>query len=432
MSEATTLERPEGVDEAVWNQAVAMAEAIQPQQDAAIERRVQAAEERMRQEVALAMGIAASRSGAKTPTRPPLPGARGAVSGPTPFASWEDYMGAVVSSSRERAAVHEGLREIGAASGMSEGVGADGGFFLQVDMATDVLREIQETGLVWGLIPDSKKFPAPPQGNARKMPAVDETSRANGSRNGGVLAYWTAEAAALTATKTKFKTIGLELDKITALSYFTNEEMEDIPYVAAFVRSLHPEEMAFKIDDALVNGTGAGTVMGFLNSSALITVDAQPGQPAATVLYENARDMWARMPAKNRRNAYWLINQEIEPQLMGMYLAIGTGGIPVYMPAGGISGLPYATLFGRPVMPIEQASALGTKGDISLADMNAYWALLKGGAKQALSEHVQFTTDEVALRTTFRVDARPQWTSALTPFKGSKTISPFITLAARP
>jgi HK97 family phage major capsid protein len=114
-----------------------------------------------------------------------------------------------------------------------------------------------------------------------------------------------------------------------------------------------------------------------------------------------------------------------------MSLAVGTGGVPVYLPANGISGAPFATLFGRPVIPVEYAATLGTVGDVVLADLSQYGLLTKGGIKQASSLHVAFTTDEMAFRATYRVDGQPLWKSTLTPFKGSATQSPTITLATR-
>ena len=44
------------------------------------------------------------------------------------------------------------------------------------------------------------------------------------------------------------------------------------------------------------------------------------------------------------------------------------------MPPGGLSGQPYGTLLGRPVIPIEQCSTLGTVGDIILADLKQFIA----------------------------------------------------------
>ena len=54
----------------------------------------------------------------------------------------------------------------------------------------------------------------------------------------------------------------------------------------------------------------------------------------------------------------------------------------------------------------------------------------KGGVRAASSMHVAFTTDEMAYRFTYRFDGSPLWHSALTPFKGSATQSPFVALSS--
>ena len=102
------------------------------------------------------------------------------------------------------------------------------------------------------------------------------------------------------------------------------------------------------------------------------------------------------------------------------------------MPPGGLSSQPYGTLFGRPVIPIEQCQTLGDKGDIILADMSQYILADKGGVQSASSIHVRFVNDESVFRFVYRVAGQPIWHSALTPFTGAaNTLSPFVTLNAR-
>jgi HK97 family phage major capsid protein len=141
--------------------------------------------------------------------------------------------------------------------------------------------------------------------------------------------------------------------------------------------------------------------------------------------------MWSRMWARSRSNAIWTINQDCEPQLYAMSQVIGTAGVPVYLPANGISGRPYGMLFGQPVVPLEYNDTLGTEGDIVLADYSQYVVADKGGVQAASSMHVAFLTDEMVFRITYRVDGEPIWHAPLTPFKGTNTLSPFITLATR-
>jgi HK97 family phage major capsid protein len=101
------------------------------------------------------------------------------------------------------------------------------------------------------------------------------------------------------------------------------------------------------------------------------------------------------------------------------------------MPAGGASASPYSTLFGRPVIPIEQCATLGDKGDIILADMSQYAMIDKGGLAAAQSIHVKFLYDENVYRFIYRTDGQPMWNVALTPYKGSNSLSPFVTLNER-
>jgi HK97 family phage major capsid protein len=121
----------------------------------------------------------------------------------------------------------------------------------------------------------------------------------------------------------------------------------------------------------------------------------------------------------------------VAPQLYTLTLGIGTAGVTTYMPPGGLSGKPYATLMGRPVIETEFNPTLGTVGDIILCDMKAFLAATRGAVQATNSMHVAFTTDEMAFKYTMRVAGSPWWHTALTPFKGSNTQSPFVTLATR-
>ena len=191
------------------------------------------------------------------------------------------------------------------------------------------------------------------------------------------------------------------------------------------------EEFGFKVDDAILNGNGAGQPLGILNSDSLVVVSKESGQTAGTIVVENIVKMWSRCWGRSRQNAAWFINQEIEPQLYTLRLMTGDNGVPVYMPANGLADKPYSTLFGRPVIPLEQCSALGTKGDIILADLSQYLLIDKGGISAASSIHVRFLYDESVFRFIYRVDGQPVWNKPLQPYKGSGTLSPFVALADR-
>ena len=126
------------------------------------------------------------------------------------------------------------------------------------------------------------------------------------------------------------------------------------------------------------------------------------------------------------------VGVRIEPQLFTMSLAVGTGGIPVYMPAGGLNDAPYGRLMGLPAIAIEQAASLGTVGDIIFGNFrNGYILAEKGGIKADMSIHVRFLYDESVFRFVLRIDGQPIRSSALTPYKGSDDLGHFIALATR-
>jgi HK97 family phage major capsid protein len=314
------------------------------------------------------------------------------------------------------------------ALGLNESVSSEGGFAVQQDFSAELVKRVYETG---ALASRARKIPVSAGSNGLRMNAIDETSRLAGSRWGGILSYWLNEAGTKLATKPKFRQINLQLEKLIGLCYATDELLNDAAALQSVIMQGFTEEFGFQVDKAIFEGTGAGQPLGLMASPSLVTIAKETGQAAATVVAENVAKMWARAWAPGRANSVWFVNQEVEPQLDMMSMTIGLGGVPVYMPPGGLADAPYGRLKGRPVITIEHANALGTAGDIVLADLSQYILIDKGDIQAASSIHVQFLTDETAFRFVYRCDGEPIWNAPLTPAKGSATLSPFVALAVR-
>jgi len=319
---------------------------------------------------------------------------------------------------------------IKAATGMSGVVDSEGGFFLAPTFSDRLLERTYSTGQI---LPRVTRTPIGPNSNALTINGVDETSRATGSRQGGIRGYWinTPDGEAITASKPKWTQIGLKLQGLGAAVYATEDELEDVVALNARLNRAVPIELNFMLEDALFNGTGAGMPKGILQAGCLISVAKETGQQANTVTVENIVTMYARSWGAGRTGAVWHINQDIEPQLFTMGITFGTGGQAIYMPPGGLSAAPFATLLGLPVIPVEYCETLGTVGDIVLAQWGAYEMITKGGVKAAESISVKFLENERTFRFTLRTDGQPSWRVALTPFKGTVTQSPYVALATR-
>jgi len=352
-----------------------------------------------------------------------------AVTLPKPvFGSLGEQLLAVRSAAMPGASIDQRLLEVRAPLGMSAGSPSDGGFLMETQYSAGLWQRAYAAGEITSRC---FKLPIGDTADSVKIHGMDETSRATGSRWGGVRAYWVAEAGAITASAPKFRDIELAPKKLAVLVYVTGEMLRNPTVLEAVVNQVVPQEITFMTEDALLNGDGAGKPLGVLTSPALVTVSKEADQAADTIVAENISKMWSRLWAPARQGAIWLVNQDAEPQLDQLSLVIGAGGVPVYMPAGGMSDAPSGRLKGRPVIPVEHCQTVGDLGDIVLADFGQYALADRGGVEVASSIHVQFLTDQTCFRFLYSVDGLPLWNSALTPAHGTNTNSPFVTLQAR-
>ena len=81
-----------------------------------------------------------------------------------------------------------------------------------------------------------------------------------------------------------------------------------------------------------------------------------------------------------------------------MSLTVGDAGSAVFLPSGGVSSQPYASLFGRPLIPVEYCQTLGTEGDLILTDLSQYLLATKGNIQTDFSIHFRFVYSESVFR----------------------------------
>lgn len=320
------------------------------------------------------------------------------------------------------------VNRFAAASGMSAGVPSEGGAMLAPAFSQriwDMMQKAPEN-----LMPLCDVYTVEPGSDSLTMLAVAERSRAHGSRWGGVRGYWKAEAAQMAASNPKLREVKVEPQELYVFAYVTDKLLRGAGRaLTQFLERAASSEIVFLVNDAIVEGTGAGQPLGYKSSGAMVTIAKEGTQAAATVVTQNVNKMYARVPARLRMRARWFLNQDVEPALGE--LEAGSGGIPVYYPAGSIAGAPHSTLKGLPITPIEYAETLGTVGDISLVDLSAYFLGVRGNLQSDFSIHLRFDYAETAFRFMFEADGRPWIDEPLTPFKGTTKQSPFVNLATR-
>lgn len=309
--------------------------------------------------------------------------------------------------------------------GMSESVGSDGGVLVLPEFSQQILDRVYDNAL----FDMTDQYTV--SGNNMTFPRNAETSRATGSRAGGIQGYWVGEGGTITSSKPKIEEFTLKLSKIGVVVYLTDELLDDSGFaLEQYVTKKVSEEINFLIGDAIINGSGVNQPLGILNSGCLVTQTKESGQSAATITAANIVKMWSRRLASGKY--VWLRNQDTSPQMELLNVPVSTaGGQVVYLPPGGFSNSPYATLYGNPVIDTEFSATLGTVGDVILADLSQYITITKGAINQASSMHVEFVSDQMALRFTMRVAGAPWLKSAITPYRGTNTQSSFVCLETR-
>jgi HK97 family phage major capsid protein len=312
-----------------------------------------------------------------------------------------------------------GLREM-TRKALSEGTGADGGFLVPEEFMAEVQRvQLEET-----VVRANGARVLNMNSNIMRIPALNIASNASGSVFGGVSANWTGEAESKTPSAPKFKQVTLEAKKLVGYVESSDELNNDsIVTMGGLLQDLFTQTIAFEEDSAFLTGNGVGKPLGIVNAPATVAVTRTTASKVGTV---DLVAMLARFYRKGGQPV-WIINQSVLPEI---YKLKDENNNYILLPGSNsnISGALPTSIYGIPVVVTEKLPALGTSGDILLADMRYYLI----GDRQRItvdeSIHVKFQTDEKSWRFVTRVDGQPWIDSAITPRAGGSTLSPFVKL----
>jgi HK97 family phage major capsid protein len=338
-----------------------------------------------------------------------------------PWNSFGEYLQAVARAARPGG--YPEARLVRAPSGMQEADASAGGFLVAEEFAQDVIQSLYLKSPFLGQL-DRRQAKLL---GAINIPAIDESSRADGSRSGGAQAFWAqGEGVSVSNSWPHYKRVAFTPKKLMAVVPVTGELLADAPMLATVVRNALVAELEFKLSAAIISGTGAGQPLGLLNAPALIIVAKDTGQASKTITPTNVLGMWSRLAPPCKARACWLVAENVEDALA----SINNAATTLYT-ARGVYGNEDPLLLGRPVYFTEQSPLLGSQGDIILLDGEAY-TIVDGGIGSTLSTHVRFLNDEPMFRFVYRVDAQPLWASSISRYQGGATVSPYVTLATRP
>lgn len=324
----------------------------------------------------------------------------------------------------------EMLMQVAAGTGMTQAVNSEGGVLVPPAFSKSIWDKVLMRSN--SLLQYCDQIPVDMGNESITIPAINETSRADGSRMGGIQGYWKDELTQMSEKRPAFREVKLTPHELYVFAFISDKLLRHAPQTASRVlENGAADEIAFKIGDAIFEGDGLGKPVGIKSAPCTISVSKETNQPAATILPVNIRKMAARLHPNFRAGSAWFCNIDVLPVLEGMEWPVGVGGVPAFLPPGGMSDSPYSRLYGRDLIPIEYCSTVGTVGDLVLANFQAYAAAVRGMMDAQYSMHLKFDYAQTAYRIIFEVDGQPWLNSAITPFKGSNTLSAFVTLATR-
>jgi HK97 family phage major capsid protein len=330
--------------------------------------------------------------------------------------------------------MHKSMNRAAGDPSFQEGVYEEGGIFLEVETSMDVVRDMFNNDAILSRC-DRRTMTGPTDRldmiSASQDTRKDTATAPEVSRHGGVRWYWDHELDDLDFSAMKWEKQTVQVKKLRSAYNASEEILQDVGFLTGEVNQVVGDELAFKVQVELMDGLAPGAFIGLLNAPCKIETPKVATQAADTIIYENARDMKVRQ--RRFANSVWLIHQFAQPQLESLHIPIGDGGALVstmiYRPATGEGA--FDTLYGRPVIPIEQCEPLGDAGDIVNVDLSRYVVVDKGGMEMASSIHVFFVYDQRTFKFRVRMGGMPKDKTALQMYKGTDEVSSIITLAER-
>jgi HK97 family phage major capsid protein len=246
---------------------------------------------------------------------------------------------------------------------------------------------------------------------------------------GGVVANWTAEAQTRTETEPKFKMMELKANELSGYSVSSNILLQDAAFgLEKFLMTLFGKAVAWYEEYAFLQGNGVGKPLGLLNAPATLTALSSGRTSAGHLSYADVAAMLASLLPSSYGKAHWWISPTVVTDLLqlkdganrAIFISIDQGAVKA----------PIWKLLGMPVHITEKLPALGTAGDILLADPSLYVIGDRMALEIAASEHVNFLANQMTWRFVERIDGRPWMDSYVTLQDNSTKVSPFVILHA--
>ncbi len=293
---------------------------------------------------------------------------------------------------------------------MAETSGVVGGYLVPPELRDDLMDDVTDGAAVRPRATVVKM-----NGRTLSLPVLDATTVPSAA---GVAPFWGGmqlqfqpEAATRTETEPKFRQVELTAADLGGYCLTSRPLSQDGVSLESWLRKIFARSLAWYEDWYFINGKGAGQPVGLINAGCAIQVARNASSHFKVV---DAQTMVADLYAVEE--PVWLMSRAA-----GTDLTAFTGWIP--------NG-PFV-LYGAPILTTLKQPALGTVGDVILADLSLYVIGDRGEVAIDVShdEPTAFKNNQDAWRIVERVDGQPWLNAPVTiPDGGTATVSPFVVL----
>lgn len=308
----------------------------------------------------------------------------------------------------------------------SMGTGSEGGFMVPTQFRDTLLQVTPQTAMI-----RSRAMVIPagdPPDSAVTMPALDQTTTNNSNPSnvyGGVTVGWGPEAGAVGETDADLRQVTLTPKEVTGYIKTTDKLLRNWQAAGPVLERLLRGAVISAEETGFLTGLGTNKPLGIVPAGASYAVNRGT---ATTFKHADLSNMQARLKAGG--SPVWFISQSVMPQLLNMRNEIGSpavgDGSLVWNP-NVKDGNGFQLLNGIPIVWHERSPALGTKGDVVLADLEYYLIKDGSGPFVSTSEHVNFLTNQTVVKVVWNVDGSP-WLTAPFTQEGGYQVSPFVVL----
>ena len=341
--------------------------------------------------------------------------------GPTGFKGMREFLRCVALSPGDE-------RLTPASKALSEQDPEAGGYLVPNEYLGRLLLGASEKSRFMGLVQT-----IPMKSLTIEAPVCASMDESSGTVAGGVNFDWLDEAGTKQVKDFKLLKVKLQAKVAAAIARSSNELLEDSsPRAEDVINAIFTSAFGWTVDNAILNGLGTTSPLGIIGAPGTYVLAKESGQAAATINWTNVRKMFSRLwsVSKDSSALRWVCNDECVDQILSLSQPVGTGGSAVFMGDGSAVRPMPKTLLGIPIIWSQFASALGSKGDIVLADFDKYILGIRKALSVAVSQHLYFLTNETAFRFEARLDGQPILPATIKSRTSWET-SPFVVLAER-